>query len=528
MLSLRKSLRRGSVWVDHSLSFRERDRMLIPPSEWDRDRERYRGLLGLPATADEFIEPVLANLQVGLAAVAEANAQGRIEVDGNGLLHLPAITALPDDGEPRRTRDLIYKAIGAIQFPDILLEVDAQTNFSDELLGHRATDATELLASYAALLAHGTDLDAKGVAAMIPGIETAHVSVAMRAIEGHGRLRRANERVVQFQGRFPLAAHWGSGARASADMMALDTSPHLWSARVDPRRRTYAAGVYTHVVDRWGIVYDQPIVLNERQAGAAIEGVEQVNLGADRVRLTLLAVDTCGYNNAALALAKLLGFDLCPRLRDLGERKLSLPSEVTVPESLERVAVRRLSRKAIRAGWDDLLRLAASIRSGRIGADVALRWLGSAARGDVVYEAADQLGRLLRSVFLCDYPTIDGFRREIHTLLSRGESVHQLQRAVYASKVPAERGRRPDELRAIFGAHALLTDVVLAWNTSRTNEVVERLRRGGMAIEDDWLRRMGPAHFGHINFRGTFRFGMEKYAQAPIKPPVTVRGAASG
>jgi hypothetical protein len=94
--------------------------------------------------------------------------------------------------------------------------------------------------------------------------------------------------------------------------------------------------------------------------------------------------------------------------------------------------------------------------------------------------------------------------------------------------VLAERGRRPDELRAIFGAHALLTDVVLAWNTSRTNEVVERLRRGGMAIEDDWLRRMGPAHFGHINFRGTFRFGMEKYAQAPIKPPVTVRGAASG
>jgi Tn3 transposase DDE domain len=31
--------------------------------------------------------------------------------------------------------------------------------------------------------------------------------------------------------------------------------------------------VYTHVRDRWGIFYDQPIVLNERQAGVAIEGV---------------------------------------------------------------------------------------------------------------------------------------------------------------------------------------------------------------------------------------------------------------
>jgi hypothetical protein len=39
-------------------------------------------------------------------------------------------------------------------------------------------------------------------------------------------------------------------------------------------------------------VYDQPIVLNERQAGAAIEGVEQHNRTEARIRLELLAVDT--------------------------------------------------------------------------------------------------------------------------------------------------------------------------------------------------------------------------------------------
>ena len=32
MMSVRKSLRRGSLWIDHSLSFRERDQMLIPPA----------------------------------------------------------------------------------------------------------------------------------------------------------------------------------------------------------------------------------------------------------------------------------------------------------------------------------------------------------------------------------------------------------------------------------------------------------------------------------------------------------------
>lgn len=150
----------------------------------------------------------------------------------------------------------------------------------------------------------------------------------------------------------PLATHWGTGQKASADMMSLDVSRHLWIARVDPRRRTYATGIYTHVLDKWGIVYDQPIVLNERQAGVAIEGVEQHNRSEDRIRLSLLAVDTHGYTNAAMALAKGLSFDLCPRLRDLAERKLYLPTEFKVPEGIERVTTKRLSLRAIRLGWE--------------------------------------------------------------------------------------------------------------------------------------------------------------------------------
>ena len=69
-------------------------------------------------------------------------------------------------------------------------------------------------------------------------------------------------------------------------------------------------------------------------------------------------------------------------------------------------------------------------------------------------------------------------------------------------------------MQTISGSHALLTNIVLAWNTSEMHETVERLRRSGVRIDDDWLRRMGPAHFGHINFRGTMRFGIERFAQA--------------
>jgi len=219
-------------------------------------RDEQAELLGMPKSAADFLEPLLANLMAGMSAVAEAQRHGRVEIGADGMLHLPAITALADQAGPVRTRETIYNLIGSVQFPDMLLEADAATGYSEALLGHHAQYTDELVALYGALLAHGTDADAKGVASMVPGLEPTQVTVAMRALEGSGRLRRANERVAEFQSRIPIAALWGDGDKASANKMSLDVSRHLWNARVDPRRRTYAAGLYTHVRDRWEYIRD--------------------------------------------------------------------------------------------------------------------------------------------------------------------------------------------------------------------------------------------------------------------------------
>ena len=61
-----------------------------------------------------------------------------------------------------------------------------------------------------------------------------------------------------------------------------------------------------------------------------------------------------------------------------------------------------------------------------------------------------------------------------------------------------------------------LADIVFAWNTIRMEAVVERLRKSGVRIENDWLRQTGPAYFAHIKFRGTMKFGIERFAQALI------------
>jgi TnpA family transposase len=82
-------------------------------------------------------------------------------------------------------------------------------------------------------------------------------------------------------------------------------------------------------------------VLNERQAGVAIEEVVR----QEWIETSQLAVDT--HTDFAMALARLPGFDLCPRLKDLKQRQLYVPRGMVFRQrSLPRVwptSTRRLS-----------------------------------------------------------------------------------------------------------------------------------------------------------------------------------------
>ncbi len=210
------------------------------------------------------------------------------------------------------------------------------------------------------------------------------------------------------------------------------------------------------------------MLTNERQAGVAIEGVLRHSENRDDGGLQRLSVDPHGYTSVGMVVSKLLGFDLCPGLHNLAERKLYLPRGFAASEALSAVIAHDVSLKAIRTRWDELLRLVASIQSGPVSAIVALQRFGSAAQADPVYRSADQLGKLLRTLFLCDYFSNAAFRRELHTLLNRGEPVHQLQRAIYTGRVAPELGRHRDEMVAISGSLTLLTNIVIGWNTQCT------------------------------------------------------------
>jgi len=294
--------------------------------------------------------------------------------------------------------------------------------------------------------------------------------------------------------------------------MSLQASRHLWNARVDPKRRHHAVGIYTHVLDQWGIIYDQPLVLTQRQAGAAIEGAVRQSVVP---HLELLAVDTHGYTDFAMAICKLLGFDLCPRLRNIKQRQLPVPKGMAVPDILKKVVRADLCLDEVEGLWDELARVAASIQSGQTSGTLALARFGSAARGDPVYRAGSILGRICRTLFLCDYFANESFRRELLRILNHGESVHALQRAIHFGGIGVSRGRRQTEMVAISGSLTLLTNIVMAWVTHRLQSVLDRWHTAGHRLSEEEvsaLKHTAPVHFEGINLRGTLDFPIDKCA----------------
>ena len=467
--AVRRGLRSGRLFLPYAGEYRGKEQLLMPSPDWERTRDAFLERRQLPAKPEPFLDQVVAQVEAGMQALDEAVAADAVYVSKNGI-HLklgddPEVTVESNVTEALRKRLVAgtKDRVGTVQLPELMLAMDSEAAFSHQLLGRAPRSADELLSSYAGVLAAAANVEASAMALMIPGLPAPTISRVLRLLEGEPALRRASDAVVEWMRALPLVKGWGRGFEASADMVSLDTSRHVYLARQDPRRRRSAVGSYLHILKEWGIVYDQPLPLMTRQVGAAIDGrMRQVI-----TELLRVSVDTHGYTDMGMACSKLAGFDLCPRVHNMADRKLHVLRGMKIPKSIADHVVQDVSLTSIREHWSALLRLVATFEEGWTSATQLLEFFGSAARGEDVYLAGTSLGKLLRTIYLCDYYTLPEFRHEIYRTLERGESVHALQRAIHIGTIPVRRGRDLAEFGVVSGALALMTNIVMAYNAGQ-------------------------------------------------------------
>jgi TnpA family transposase len=79
-----------------------------------------------------------------------------------------------------------------------------------------------------------------------------------------------------------------------------------------------------------------------------------------------------------------------------------------------------INTRNIRTHWDEILRLAVSIRQGTVTASLMLRKLGSYPRQNGLANALRELGRIERTLFMLDWLQNIDLRRRVNAGLKKG------------------------------------------------------------------------------------------------------------
>jgi TnpA family transposase len=221
-----------------------------------------------------------------------------------------------------------------------------------------------------------------------------------------------------------------------------------------------------------------------------------------------LMTDTAGYTDVVFGLFWLLGYQYSPRLADIGKTRFWRIDKHPDYGVLNTLARHRIKTELILDNWDDLLRVAGSLKFGTLSASELMRTLRSGSKPSVLTKALQQLGRISKTLYLLAYLDDPSYRRRVLTQLNRGESRHALARAIFFGMRGELRQRYRRGMEDQLGALGLVTNIVVLWNTLYMNAALDNLYRLGLDIRPEDLARLSPLDHQHINFLGRYDFSL--------------------
>ena len=215
----------------------------------------------------------------------------------------------------------------------------------------------------------------------------------------------------------------------------------------------------------------------------------------------------------------LLGFQFSPRLADIGGTRfwrLDPHADYGVLDYLSR---HRVNLDRIRHHWDDMLRVAGSLKMGTVSASELMRSLLNTERPSTLARAIADLGRLPKTLHLLRLIDDTTYRRGILTQLNRGEGRHDLAREVFHGHRGELRQRYREGQEDQLGALGLVVNMLVLWNTVYMQAALDQLRAEGYEVRLDDVARLSPLGFGHFNFLGRYSFNLaEPIAKGKLRP----------
>jgi TnpA family transposase len=305
---------------------------------------------------------------------------------------------------------------------------------------------------------------------------------------------------------------------SSADGQRFPVTGKVRNATALPRYFGYGRGVtfYTWTSDQFSQYGTKVIPATVRDATYVLDELLDNETELPIVEHT---TDTAGYTELVFALFDLLGLQFAPRIRDLGDQHLYRVDRTHTYRHLGPRLKGTIQRDRILRRWDDLLRVAGSLRLGWVTASLFISKLQAYPRQNSLTRALQEYGRLIKTIFILHYLQSEEYRRRLNAQLNKGEALHALRRFLFFANEGKVRRKDAEEQLNQASCLNLMTNAVVAWNTIDMMAALDVLTAAGYAVEGDDLVHLSPARYEHINPYGKYRFELEaEWSRTTLRP----------
>lgn len=509
-------LEAGDIFCRDSVRFRSFEDDLIDDRQWQKKEELMAaaGLTVLNQPIQEHLAVLEQLLEERLVAVnqrIESGENEHFQIKSRGR-QMQWTLQSPRSNEA--VNHPFYDALGQVDIASLLHFVDQKCGFMsafDHVLGRYAKRPANDFAINACLVAWGTNM---GLGRMGEISDMSYHTLASTS-DNFIRLetlKEANDRVSNATAELSIFQHYniGEAVHSSSDGQKFETRIHTINARHSPKYFGLKKGIVSYTLVANHIPVNARIIgANEHESHYVFDLL--FNNTTD-IHPEVHSTDTHGANEVNFAILHLFGYQFAPRYRDIQDKvKTGLygfkhPSQY---EELLLKPIRKINTDLITAERENIQRIMLSLALKTTTQNIIVGKLSAYARKNRTRRALWEYDNIIRSLYLLDYIDSPPLRRNIQRALNRGESYHQLRRAVSHANFGKLRFKTEQEQQIWNECSRLITNCVIYYNAVILSSLLEHKEKSGDSSGAALLKQISPVAWQHINFYGRYEFTRE-------------------
>ena len=297
----------------------------------------------------------------------------------------------------------------------------------------------------------------------------------------------------------------------SSDGQKHDTKPESLNASPSYKYFGQRSGgsMISFIDERHLLFHGDVINSSEREAPYDIDGLMHDTV----VKSDMHSVDMHGFSEAIFGLTHLLGFGFAPRLKRLGHQQLYAfeKRKVYEDQGFKILPQKYANETIIREHWDDMLRLAATIKLKITPASQIFKRFNSYTKQHKLYQALKAYGQITKTLFILTYIDDVELRQAIEKQLNKVEHSHKFANAVYYGGNQEFLQATKEEQQKAEACKRLIQNAIILWNYLYLSKKV-------MEEKDETKRKQilktiqsgSVVTWSHVHLHGEYDFSEEK------------------